>query len=325
MRQRELNPTLGRSSPVKVEVLSRYLDGYDPVKLAYLVDGFTYGFKLESVGLEEKRVDIPNPRMPSHLQPMLENKLKKEIDADRIIGPFDTPPMPRFRVSPIKVAPKKDPHEYRFIHNLSYPYDEEAVNASIPRDKVSVQYGTVDDAISHIKEEGAQAYLAKTDIKSAFRIVPVHPSHYRLLGMQWRGQFYYDTTLPMGCSISCSIFEALSTALEWVARNKLGIPRMVHVLDDFLIIAGSYKETSIQLQKFLQFCMECGIPIAKEKTEGPASVITFLGITLDVRNSVALLPVDKLDHCRTLLDDFLEQGGDTQYVAVPTWSSEFRM
>ena len=55
-----------------------------------------------------------------------------------IVGPFEEVPLPNFRVSPIKVAPKKVPGEYRFIHKLSYPYDEEAVNTSIPRDKVSV-------------------------------------------------------------------------------------------------------------------------------------------------------------------------------------------
>ena len=96
--------------------------------------------------------------------------------------------------------------EYRFIHNLSYPYDEEAVNTSIPRDKVSVHYSTVDDAITHIKEVGVNAYLAKTNIKSAFRIVPIHPDDHHLLGMKWKDRFYYDTTLPRGCSMSCAIF-----------------------------------------------------------------------------------------------------------------------
>ena len=123
-----------------------------------------------------------------------------------ILGPFDEVSLPNFRVSPIKLAPKTVPWEYRFIHNLSYPYDEEAVNTSIPRDRVSVHYATVDDAIAHIKEVGATSHLAKNDIKSAFRIVPIHPDDHHLLGMKWQGRYYYDTMLPMGCSISCAIF-----------------------------------------------------------------------------------------------------------------------
>ena len=204
-------------------------------------------------------------------------------------------------LSILKVAPKKTPGEFRFIHNLSYPYDEEAVNTSIPSDGVSVQYSTMDDAISHIKEMGVGAHLAKTDIKSAFRIVPIHPDDHHLLGMRWNGGFYYDTTLHMGCSMSCAIFESFSTAVQWIANNKLGIPRMVHVLDDFLIIASLAGEVSTQLLRFLDFCEECGIPISPEKTRGPDQKLAFLGITLDVTLSLAILPDDKHSRCCELL------------------------
>ena len=217
------------------------------------------------------------------------------------MGPFPSPPLPAFRVSPIKVTEKKEPGQYRFIHNLSYPYDEEAVNSSIPREKVSVKYHTIDDAVAHIKELGKEAYLAKTDIKSAFRIIPVHPTQHHLLGMSWKGQFYYDTTLSMGCSISCSIFERFSTAIQWVALNKLGIKCMVHVLDDFLIIAPLRTEAQQHLHVFLEFCTRTGIPIAQEKTEGPARSLTFLGILLDVPNSTMQLPQDKLEKCKQLI------------------------
>lgn len=66
--------------------------------------------------------------------------------------------------------------------------------------------------------------LAKTDVRSAFRIIPVHPSDHALLDLKWEGQWSYDRCLPMGCSGSCKTFERLSTAKEWTARNKLGIP-----------------------------------------------------------------------------------------------------
>ena len=58
-----------------------------------------------------------------------------------------------------------------------------------------------------------------------------------LLGMRWRNLHYYDPCTPMGCSSSCNTFETLSTAMEWFAQNKLRISRIIHLLDDFLIIA----------------------------------------------------------------------------------------
>ena len=64
----------------------------------------------------------------------------------------------------------------------------------------------------------------------------MHPSDHPLLGLQWRGQWYYD---PMGCSSSCKTFERLRTGMEWIARNELGIQNILHILDDFLIIGES--------------------------------------------------------------------------------------
>jgi hypothetical protein len=51
-------------------------------------------------------------------------------------------------------------------------------------------------------------------------------------------------------SILNKIFEELSTSIEWIAVNKLGIQAMVHVLDDFLLIEQS---KSLAVDKFAQF------------------------------------------------------------------------
>ena len=78
--------------------------------------------------------------------------------------------------------------------------------------------------------------MAKTDVKSAFRIVPIHPADYSLLGMKWENLYYFDRTLPMGLSSSCSIFEAVSSALEWISVHQLRANSVLHILDDFLFI-----------------------------------------------------------------------------------------
>ena len=88
------------------------------------------------------------------------------------------------------------------------------MNDGIPRELSTVHYATVDDAISLIKKSGRGSALAKTDIKSAFRIIPVHPSDYQRLGFQSKGKWYVDRCLLVGCSSSCRIFEAFSSSLE---------------------------------------------------------------------------------------------------------------
>ena len=105
-------------------------------------------------------------------------------------------------------------------------------------------------------------FLAETDVKNAFRIIPIRPLDYSLLGMRWRNLYYYDRCMPMGCSSSCKTFEILSTAMEWIADNKLRINHIIHLLDDFLIIARSQTLCQDQLRLFLDLCSYLGIPIA---------------------------------------------------------------
>ena len=77
--------------------------------------------------------------------------------------------------------------------------------------------------------------MAKTDTEAAFRQYPVHPDDWELLGMQWRGKYYFDKLLPFGlCSASLK-FNTLSDALEWIALTELLITFVDHILD-YLII-----------------------------------------------------------------------------------------
>ena len=98
----------------------------------------------------------------------------------------------------------------------------------------------------------------------------------------------------MGCSSSCAIFEAFSTALEWLSKHYLCVSGVLHILDDFLFIATSQGKCASDLYNFLSLCDCLGVSIAHEKTEGPSTTLQFAGITLDTINMEARLPDDKL-------------------------------
>ncbi|KAL5008612.1 hypothetical protein ScPMuIL_014193 [Solemya velum] len=51
---------------------------------------------------------------------------------------------------------------------------------------------------------------------------------------------------------------------------------------------------ALSLQQFISLCETLGVPIKDEKTEGPSSVLTFLGIELDTVMMEARLPVEKV-------------------------------
>ena len=111
----------------------------------------------------------------------------------------------------------------------------------------------------------------------------------------------------MGCSSSCKIFETFSTSVEWVAQNKYSIRHILHLLDDFLIVAKTQTICHDQLNTFLKLCHFLGIPMAPEKTMGPSQILSFAGIELDTCLMEARLPSDKIAKCKAQLSDFLSR------------------
>jgi hypothetical protein len=97
-----------------------------------------------------------------------------------------------------------------------------------------VRYSGIDDAIDMINRIGKRGNLAKTDIKSAFRLLRVSPSDFDQLSFSFDKKFYFDKCLPFGTSISCSLLEKNSTALHWFTEQKTGNKDILHYLDDFL-------------------------------------------------------------------------------------------
>lgn len=237
----------------------------------------------------------------------MQDKIDKELKAGRVMGPFSYLPYENLHISPLGLVPKKSEGSWRLIHHLSFPNKKEgSINAGISDDSAAVQYAGINEAISCIKNIGKNAFLCKTDIRSAFRILPVHPLDYELLGFQWNDRYYYDRCLPMGCRTSCKIFEKFSSALEWIAINKLGIKAVVHILDDFLLIETSQSAALSKLKSFVNLCEKLGVPLSYEKTEMPSQVMEFVGITIDVQRQEIRLPGDKLRKCSELLDKFIQ-------------------
>ena len=293
-------------SPVSPKVLLEMLNGYDNLKRTYLFNGFTVGFSIGCLGIPVQRdTKVVNMKSAFQFPYVIDDRLTKERALGRILGPFTMRPTnPVFRVSPLGVVPKKLPGEFRMIHNLSYPPGE-SVNNYIPAELTTVHYATIQNAISFVKSAQSIVFMAKADIESAFRIIPVAPNDTPLLGFCWRDKYYMDAVLPMGCASWCAIFESFSTAVEWVAEHKVGLTKVIHVLDDFLVLAESKVKCERDLHAFMNMCQQLGVPLAPAKTVGPCTTIQFLGITIDTVAMEARLPNDKLDKGRLLIRSFL--------------------
>ena len=292
-------------TPVNPTLLRDHLSGINTTELTFLIEGFSKGFHIPFHG-QITFHEPSNLKSARIHHAVIEQKIEKELHLGRIAGPFTEKPLPNFIVSPIGVVPKKEPDTYRMIHHLSHPHGF-SVNDGISEMYTKVTYATVDDAIAILRQLQPGAFLSKTDIQSAFRIMPMHPTCYHLLGFKFNDLYYYDKCLPMGLSASCQLFERLSTALEWYAKHKLGIQHVIHILDDFLFIHQHQNQCADALSQFVTSCENIGIPIAYSKTYGPSTVLPFAGIELDSVKQEARLPQDKLIKCRTLVQDVMSR------------------
>ena len=112
-----------------------------------------------------------------------------EIYCERMAGPFLTRPISNLRCSPIGIVPKKT-GGFSLITHLSFPPNF-SVNDYVDEKCTSVKYSSFDNAINMIKNLGVNTLIGKKDIKSAFRLVPIYPDDFDLLGFKLGPYFFY--------------------------------------------------------------------------------------------------------------------------------------
>jgi len=272
----------------------------------YVVQGIRDGFRIgfDYAGHKTKKADDNMYSATEHPQ-VVQEYLLRECREHRVVGPLNPAVLPQAQISRFGVIPKKN-GQWRLIVDLSSPHPD-SVNDGINRDWCSTSYVKVEDAAREIFQMGRGAKLAKVDIKSAYRIVPVHPDDRPLLGMMWDGNLFVDCVLPFGLRSAPRIFSAIADVLEWRAKFE-GIPIIFHYLDDFLIISPpSSDEGSRHLHSLLELFERLRVPVAPEKVEGPASCITFLGIEFDTNLMILRLPQQKLQALKSMIAEWLER------------------
>ena len=184
--------------------------------------------------------------------------------------------------------------------DLSAPRGQ-SVNDGISPTACSVEYVRLDEAVRRCVRLGTETSLVKLDVKSAYRIVPVHPADRHLSGVAWKGEVFVDTALPFGLRSAPIIFLAVADALLWVLLQR-GVQKGVHYLDNFLFLGSPNSEAGERNRSVaLETCEKLGVPVAVQKLEGPSTCLTFLGLELDTEAQKIWLSEEKLERVRGLI------------------------
>ena len=109
---------------------------------------------------------------------------------------------------------KKSRNSFRMI--VDFSKSGSGVNTCIDDSFAIVSYSSLYDPINLLLECGTGSYMYKTDVRLAFRLVPLRPQDYHLCCISWNGKCYIDHCFPMGLRSACQTWKKISTALEFI-------------------------------------------------------------------------------------------------------------
>ena len=236
---------------------------------------------------------VPNNLLSAteHMVPVTQ-AIIKEIERGHTSGPFSSSPIPNLHCSPLGSGEKKDGSR-RLIMDLSQPRGH-SINEGINKEEFSVKYTHFDDATSLVRKIGKNCLMSKIDIKHAFRLLPVMPAQWILLGICWLNSIFIDTRLPFGLRSSPAIFNLFADAICWIIQNIFKVINIVHYSDDFLLVSQNNLRTAhSELNTVKHAFNHLNVPIAEDKLVGPTTTITYLGILIDSTDLTIKVPDDK--------------------------------
>ena len=146
--------------------------------LVGITQRFKTGFKMGNILLKSAAKNLPGALLHPEL---VDEYLQHELSQHRLSESYPATSCPQAHISRFGVIPKNhQPGKWHLIVDLSYPAGH-SINDGIPPSLCSPSYVMVDNAIQNIIKTGPGTSLAKIDIKSAFRLLPICPSDRHLV------------------------------------------------------------------------------------------------------------------------------------------------
>ena len=209
-------------------------------------------------------------------------------------------------ISALGAIPKPDSTEVRLIHDCSRPIGR-GLNDYI--ETQSFQFQTLDDAIKLL---GPNFFMAKIDLRHAYRSVPIHHTNFAATGLRWQFKghdhftYMYDTRLPFGAKSSPEIFHRLTQSVRRMMARR-GFNAVVVYLDDFLVVGQTKQECQLAFDTLLQLLQDLGFQISWRKVIGPTQKLALLGVELDTLKCEMALPQAKLEDLHQVVTAFLSR------------------
>ena len=266
----------------------------------FILNGLKYGFDI--ISDKELPENVSSKNHPSaHPSSPLYKKAHDQILIELENGNYDFAKILPKIISPLGILNKPD-GGVRIIHDCSLP-DGSAVN-DFAGDPPRQKFQTVDDAAKLVTPN---CFMAKVDLKSAYRSVRISKRSQQVTGFKWifpDGKEYvlYDKKLPFGAKLAPNIFHRLSQAIKRMMSRK-GFT-IIAYLDDFFLCEPSQSKCMHALNTLINLLCKLGFLISWSKVVGPCQQMTFLGVEIDSTKMELRLPDAKLSELKRELANF---------------------
>ena len=267
----------------------------------FLSDGLRNGFQL--IPAEAKLQSAEMNNYHSATDPAARDKVEEAVLEELAAGNYFVTDVKPKIISALSAVPKPDSNEIRLIHDCSQPAGF-ALNDYA--DIESFKYQSLQDGLAFLRPG---YYMAKIDLRHAYRSVHIHPSNYQATGLKWKFSnsnhftYFVDTRLPYGGRRAPGIFHCLTQAVKrMMARRGY---KMIVYLDDFLIVASSWTQCMEAYECLLELLQNLGFEISFRKVVPPTQCLTFLGVQIDSVGQYLSLPQNKLVDLQAFVQEFL--------------------
>ena len=224
----------------------------------------------------------------------MDNKIREELSEGNYVIAKNKPLI----TSALAVIPKPD-GDIRLIHDFSRPENNSVNDFAVKDDCV---YQSLDDAVHLLSPS---SFIAKVDLKAAYRSVAIKPEHQALTGLRWTfcGDDHptdiVDHRLGFGSRKAPAIFNRITQSIaRMMHRNGFNC---VCYLDDFFLCEYSYARCVEALASFISLLRSLNFRINWKKVVDPCRRMTFLGVQIDLdQGKLTLDPEKATDLCDLL-------------------------
>ena len=244
----------------------------------------------------------------------------EEIRLGRWSPSFGSQLLPGMYSSPIGVVPKPRSDKLRLVNDHSQePYSPNSMitdtNPFFPLDTIDDLVGVL-LAVRRDCGNNRQLVLWKSDVKSAYRLMPIHPLWQIRQIVTVDGEHFVDRCNTFGSRAGGWVWASFISLVVWIAIKVKDIGDLLGYVDDdfsweFAENTCYYppygKHLPDKQARYLELWDELGIPHDEEK-QLSGSPLTIIGFEVDPNLVSVGLPASRRSELFAAIDDFAHVG-----------------